>query len=421
MTRDEKLDVLGKYLSPENPIRTAEFLRGRDKDLESLQQELRHFRAIPFIFGSRGVGKTSLARTVAQQVTKSDREHVYVACAPGARMLDILREIGHDLLALTVRIGNVVEIQKKVELNLSMNPGIKLSLEKKNPELAAFDNANAAVRTLREIDTLLPDARETVVIIDELEELDSRGRKDLAFLVKQAGDQELGMRLVLVGIAENVQELIGAHESVPRYIKEVSLEPLQPQVLIDIVREAAARLGISVDAEILNRIAIIGNGYPHFAHLMGKTILIETVVEDSNEVTPETYARGVRRAVSESIQELKISYEAATQRRDDIYKHLLWALADSDTVDHRIDDWIRGYRELSQRSYWTEEPNSRVRTAITRLNQENYGRIVTNTPIRYGSRALRYRYKRFTNNLMRGHVRLQAEAEGVQLGHRITL
>ncbi len=79
MNKDEKLDLLGRYLSPENPIRLTDFLRGREQELEALEQELRHFRAIPFIFGNRGVGKTSLARTVAQQVTKSDREHRHQA------------------------------------------------------------------------------------------------------------------------------------------------------------------------------------------------------------------------------------------------------------------------------------------------------------------------------------------------------
>jgi hypothetical protein len=57
VNRDEKLDILRRYLSPENPIRTTEFLRGRTKELESLVQELRHFHAIPFIYGNRGSAK----------------------------------------------------------------------------------------------------------------------------------------------------------------------------------------------------------------------------------------------------------------------------------------------------------------------------------------------------------------------------
>lgn len=417
----EKLEILGRYLSPQNPIRTAEFLRGRPRELEALEQELRYFKGIPFIFGNRGVGKTSLARTVAQQVTKSDREHIYVACAPGSRMLDILREVALELLAMAVRIADVAEIAQKLEVTISAIPSIKLSFEKRTPQLEPFDNVNTAVRVLREIDALLPDAKSTVVIIDELEELNNDDRRDLAFLVKQIGDQEFNVRFVLVGIAENVQQLIGAHESVVRYIKEISLDPLLPQILMDIVSDAARHVGIVIDKDVLYRIAIIGNGYPHFAHLMGKTILSEAINARANEITPEIYGNGVARAVSESIQQLRISYEAATQRRDDHYKHLLWALAHSDTVDIRIDDWVRLYRELARREGWPEIDDGKLQDSITRLSDDRYGHIVTNTPIRYGSRDMRYRYKRFVHSLMRGHVRLQAEREGVALGLRIEL
>jgi hypothetical protein len=320
------------------------------------------------------------------------------------------------LLGLTVKLGNLKDIKRTLELNISMNPGIKLSIEQRTPKLAEFDNANAAVRTLKEIDSLLPKARQTVVIIDELEELTDSDRSDLAFLVKQAGDQEFGIRFMLVGIAENVQELIGAHESVPRYIKEVSLRPLPLQTLIDIVQDAARHLHIEMHEDALLRIGIIGNGYPHFAHLMAKTILTEAIVANSRKVTPALYAKGVARAVNEGIQQLRISYEAATQRRDDIYKHLLWTLAHNDTVDIRIDDWLRQYKELAHSQLWPVSDDTRIRNSMTRLNQARYGGIVTNTPIRYGSRDTRYRYKRFANNLMKGHVRLQAESEGVHLG-----
>jgi len=417
---EERLQTLARYVSPTNPIRTTEFLRGRDEELTNLEQELRYFQGIPFIFGNRGVGKTSLARTVAQQITSSEYEHVYAVCGPGVGMLSVLQGIGQDLLRIALRYGNVQELTKKVEVNISINPSVKISIEKKLPQLPELPNANAAVRILKEIDDLLPANKKTVVIIDELEELkDDADRKTLAFLVKQAGDQEFGVRFLLVGIAENVQQLIGAHQSVPRYIKEMSLSPLTPQVLMDIVADAATHVGIRMDQELLYRIAIIGNGYPHFAHLMGKTILTEAIVAGVDHVTLDTeiYEKGVARAVKESHEELRMSYEAATQRGDSVYKHVLWALANKDVVDLLIDDWIRAYEELARHHPWPEVEERRVRNVISRLNQSRYGAIVTNTPLKYGSHERRNRYKRFSHNLMRGHVRLQAEKERVHLGH----
>jgi hypothetical protein len=220
----------------------------------------------------------------------------------------------------------------------------------------------------------------------------------------------------LVGIAENVHELVGAHESVPRYIKEVSLQPLDPQYLMDIVSSSAERIEVSIPLKILFRIAIIGNGFPHFAHLMGQAILTEAVISDAETVTDDIYKSGVDRAVNDSIQELKITYEAATQRGEDHYKYLVWALAHSDLVDIRIDQWIVLYYELASKYHFDRTTEDKLRSAIGNLKNTPCGKIIRNTPARYGSVEQRYRYKRFSNTLMRGHVRLQAEQEGYTLG-----
>jgi uncharacterized protein len=414
---DRQFELIAKNLSPERPIRSSEFLLGRMPDLENMDRELRHFHAIPFIYGNRGVGKTSLARTAAQMVTIADREHIYVACAPGAKMLRILREIGEEVLKLVFKYGNIPQMALKgVDIELSVNPAIRTSFERRTPKLDDFPDANVAIRVLKDLDDMLPEAKSTVIVLDELEVLDDNDRTDLAYFIKQIGDREFNLKFILVGIAENVHELIGAHESVPRYLKEISLHPLAPQYLMDIVENAANGVGVKIPKNVLYRIAIIGNGFPHFAHLMGKAILIEAVVARENAVTDAIYRAGVGRAVADSLQELRIAYEAATQRGEDYFKHLIWALAHSDIVDIRIDQWLQLYEELTNKMHWPRADEEKLKNAIGNFKNDNHGKIVTNTPARYGSTETRYRYKRFANPLMRGHVRLQAENEGVNLG-----
>lgn len=348
--------------------------------------------------------------------TKSDREHIYVACAPGSNMLEIFREVGEGLLGLAIKFGAKSTLKESYEIQISANPYIKASLENSIPELGEFKDANAAVRTLKALDEILPAARETVVVIDELEELNEGDRNALAFLIKQIGDQEFSTRFLLVGIAENVHELIGAHESVPRYITEVPLKPLIAQDLMDIVQTAATTLGISIDRGILYRIAIIGNGFPYYAHLIGKTLLIEAVVASATTISDDIYREGIRKAISQSLQELKISYEAATQRGDDYFKHMIWALADFDLVDIRIDEWEQRYRNLASKYSWTPTDKSKFANASNNMRKENYGDIIRITPAKYGSSEARYRFRRFTDPLMKGYIRLQAEQEGYPLG-----
>src|SRR5690606_22156610 len=119
----------------------------------------------------------------------------------------------------------------KLELEISLNPKIRASFEKETTSLEEFEDVNIAVRVLKELHEMISNAKETIVVLDELESLNSEDRTDLAYFIKQLGDQEFNLKFVLVGIAENVHELIGAHESVPRYLKEIALEPLKAQDL----------------------------------------------------------------------------------------------------------------------------------------------------------------------------------------------
>ncbi len=418
MEQSELFEIIRLNLQPERPVRSIEFLRGRESEFETTTRELEHFDGIPFIFGHRGVGKTSLARTAAQMGTEADREHIYVACAPGSSMLEIFREVGEAMLGLAIQFGAAKTTNEKFEFQISANPYIKASIENKIPELGEFKDANEAVRTLKSLDDILPNARKTVVVIDELEELNEDDRNALAFLIKQIGDQEFSTRFLLVGIAENVHELIGTHGSVPRYLVEVPLQPLIAQNLMDIVSEAADALGVTISSDILYRIAIIGNGFPYFAHLIGKSLLVETVVEGSNSVTNEIYGKGIRSAITQSLQELKISYESAVQRGEDYFKHMIWALAEFEVVDVRIDDWEKRYHELGQKSSWELTSHKKFSAASNNMRNENYGHIIKLTPAKYGSAETRYRFRRFSDPLMKGYVRLQAESAGFALGER---
>ena len=54
--------ALKQTLSPTTPIRSAEFLRGRDKKLEDIRRAVIQPGRHIFIYGDRGVGKTSTTR-----------------------------------------------------------------------------------------------------------------------------------------------------------------------------------------------------------------------------------------------------------------------------------------------------------------------------------------------------------------------
>src|SRR4029078_8870965 len=70
---------LAGVLSPSRPIRTPEHLRGRERDLVTIKRALYATGRHIFIYGDRGVGKSSLAATAAYQYQSSDAEPIFIA------------------------------------------------------------------------------------------------------------------------------------------------------------------------------------------------------------------------------------------------------------------------------------------------------------------------------------------------------
>lgn len=94
---------LNRALSPSSPISSIEYLYGRQKELTQIERALMSKGRNIFIFGERGVGKTSLAKTAANQYQSSDREFIDVSCAPDTSIKNLVSNIA--LQAFDRRIG----------------------------------------------------------------------------------------------------------------------------------------------------------------------------------------------------------------------------------------------------------------------------------------------------------------------------
>src|SRR5690349_21737323 len=65
LDQERFVQILQQHLRPSSPIESFEHLYGREKQLEQIKQAMFSPGRHVFIYGDRGVGKTSLARTAA--------------------------------------------------------------------------------------------------------------------------------------------------------------------------------------------------------------------------------------------------------------------------------------------------------------------------------------------------------------------
>lgn len=406
-SEDEFRNLLKEYLTPARAIASPQHLKGREKTLRQIDRAFNSPGKHIFIYGDRGVGKTSLAQTAASLHQSSDGAPVLVSCA-GQQFLGTVR----DAIKQCLPAGNPA-FQKKIEHKIRAGIGgfgYDFTRSITSGVVPPIESVNDAVELLKFVSEL--HSREPVMVFDEFDQIpDDAQRKICAELIKQISDRRVGIRFIFCGIGSSLEELIGVHLSTGRYLSPVILERLTHDARWEIVNEASTAIGVSISKPHQIRIGQISDGFPSYVHLMTEQILW-SMFDDPAPVgvcSQEHFAAGVRQAVQETETTLKMIYDRATQKYSDDYQEVLWALADDHLLRRQTTDiYEKSYlRIMSERQDRKKLTKSQFSGRLNNLKTDRHGQIII------GKGAGWYEFR---ENIVRGYVRLRAENEGIRIG-----
>jgi hypothetical protein len=291
-------DLMKTVLSPSRAIQTPEWLKGRDKQLADIRRALHMEGRQIFIYGYRGVGKTSLAQTAALQHQSVDAHPITLGCTENGTFFQTI----HDLFgkafpsdpSVTKRTfsggGGIKWSVLSAEMKASIEQGVVPTLNSLNEAIALTE----FVASLH--------SRQTVVILDEFDLIRSSQEQALfASYVKQIADQRINIRYFFCGIADSIDKFFGSHESTYRYFHTVKLDRLEFSPRLDIIHSAAKALGIEVDDNTASRIARISDGFPHFIHLVCEKLfwIVYNDPASGMKGSPDHYEQAVAEAVED--------------------------------------------------------------------------------------------------------------------------
>lgn len=399
--------LLHDNVRPARAVDDPTRLYGRGEKLRDTRRALATPGRQVFIFGERGVGKTSLAKTAVRADSPHLVEPILVACDRSSTFVSVINSLIRNLLA------HCTKRPPQLELNAGFNLlGISLSskLSWTAEGLTVIEDINDAVLVFKTLAASME--HRPAVIIDEFDVLQSHEEKGrFAEFIKQASDQSLNMKFVFCGIANDVDSLIGSHFSSGRYIEPVELGPLRPGDLFHIMETACQAFQLTLDREFLIRAALIADGFPYFMHLITEHLLI-TVFEDHQyilTVRATDFQGAVDRSVQKSEPMLKSAYDKATKKYLDDYQEVLWAVSAMKVFENKWQDiYERAYLPImASRHGRLELDQATFYQRILKLTHEGHGRIL--------SANLNGWYK-FSENVIRSYVRLRAAEAGVDLG-----
>jgi Cdc6-like AAA superfamily ATPase len=379
--------------TPAVPVNEKELFAGRLEQVERVIDAINQRGQHTIVFGERGVGKTSLANILASMFGSP-----------------------RDTLAPKVNCDATDDFQTLWGKMLSK---INLSQDKRPPGFRAEKQEKlvAASETLREnvtpdgvcrLLTHLGEAQVVIIIFDEFDRLkNQKARRAMADTIKALSDYDVPATLILVGVADTVDELIAEHRSIERSLVQIRMPRMSASELHEILDRGVSKLGMRIADDAKKSISLLSQGLPHYTHLLGLHAAREALNFDSKHIGLEQVRSAIKRAVLDAQQSLQSDYRKATisQHKDSIYPQVLLAcaLAGTDEFGYFAAADVRGpLSEIMRRRY--EIPS--FAKHLNDFCQSPHGNVLTKTGIK---RKFRYR---FTNPLIQPFVIMKGLADG---------
>lgn len=395
-------EVIAQHFSPSAPIRTEERLRGRTEQLGAIEIALSSPGRSIFIYGVRGVGKTSLAQTAAHQFVHASREPIILSCDPTMTFGQFVRElcaaaVGEHPLEHRTRIAKkggaklyLLEAAKQHEVEIG-----------RIPEPAGINEAVALLRYAVEVT-----GGPLVVVVDEFDRLKNADDKALfGDLVKQIGDQSLQIKLFFCGVGRSLDDLLAGHESCFRYLEGIHLDRLGISPSADILRTAAEALNVEIDDGYRYRVAQVSDGFPHYVHLVGHKLFWLYGTDEENtlkKIRSSHFEQAIKNAAASVEPHLKKSYAEATEKYGNTaeeYELVMWAAACHPDLRRRAADIFEDTNRLAKAIRMKPLSRSTFNNRLNPLKQKSHGEVLL------GSKNGWYEFR---EPMLRGLCRLRA-------------
>jgi Cdc6-like AAA superfamily ATPase len=388
----QRVEALSQAFRPAAPIDRRALFSGRTAQIGDLFGVVDQPGQHAVVYGERGVGKTSLVAVAAEMLAAGD---VLVA----RTICDRSDDFG------SVWWKALDEIQMTVT-----RPGVGFTgrpRETPGPASGLLGGGDATPYAVKRSLQAMTGERRVAIFVDEFDRLASEDARLLfADTIKMLSDQLVGATVVLVGVADDIDQLIAEHQSIERALVQIHMPRMSREELAEIVTGGVGRARLTIDREAVDTIARLAQGLPHYAHLLGQ-LSARTALDG---LRTRVQLRDVHDAVAEAIEKAQQSIldayrRAAVGSRATLYPQvvLACALASSDEYGFFAPGDVREpLGAIAGKAYDTRA----FARHLDELSGPGHGNLLQK---RSESGGTRYR---FVNPLLQPYVLMRGLAEG---------
>lgn len=280
---DMRWTAMRRAFKPSQPVQDIMLFAGRSDLLRRVIRAIEDQNLHVIVYGDRGIGKTSLMKTVSELATRAHYVVSYTSCGEDSDFTTTMR-------AIAARVPLLYHRDFDPASDEVVRGG---TLADRLPE-GGF--------TVAELSDLLGKIEGTrlLMIIDEFDRIESaRFRGSIAELIKNLSDRSIEVQLLIGGVAANLSELIAHVPSIRRNIIGVTIPNMTDEEIRELIRIGSEAGGARFDDAATARIVAGSAGLPYLASLIGQHATIRAAEEHAEVVTAEHVAAGIERAAED--------------------------------------------------------------------------------------------------------------------------
>jgi Cdc6-like AAA superfamily ATPase len=385
--------TIASHFRPSAPVESFDLFAGRTAQIRDVVATVMQPGRHAMIFGERGVGKTSLVKVSADFLSQG---HTHFTNS-GTINCD--------------QSDDFDSIWRKVFRELEVETRMSVGMIKPTQEMASLDSLIPEGERIRPDDIrylLSKRDKPVVIILDEVDRIqDASTTAALADTIKNLSDHASPVTLILVGVADAVDELVREHRSIERAIAQIHMPRMTMTELSQIIDNGLKAASMMMDQTTKYTIAHLSRGLPHYTHLLGLYAANYAIDMDRLYISTQDVMAVIGEALKSS-HSIWSAYDQATAspQAGNLYKQVLLACALAPCND-------LGYFPASA----VKDPLSRIMNkpyeipAFTR-HLNDFSNVTRGTVLNKKGEPRRYRF-RFRNPLMQPFVILQGLDSGM--------
>lgn len=301
MSTADEIGKWGKYarvaevFTPGAPIDNLALFAGRIEQIKDVLTAVSQRGQHVVLYGERGVGKTSLANILDDFF--ADRgvgalHSVRINCGTSDTFYGIWRKVFREL-----------------------------GLEADAESIGSADDLRYALKDA---------PPRSLIVIDELDRLeDDEGLTLMSDTIKALSDHSAPVTLMLIGVADSVEHLVGDHRSIERALVQVQMPRMSLDESMEAIEKGAGELGMAITAVARARIARLSEGLPYYTHLLCLHAFQRAVTDERDEVWAGDIQTAVELSVQKAQHSIRSAHQLATRspRKDNLFSEVLLACA----------------------------------------------------------------------------------------------